>query len=221
MGSGAGRAPPGAAGQQWAGRRGGTAALIGEEFPSVLEAAKTGDALAIEAVYRDLAPVVLGYLRASGARDPEDLTGDVFVSVITSVGRFTGTEHQFRSWVLTIAHRRLVDDLRKRGRRKEQAMPLDSEGEPVIDLASDGNEAMARLRAKGVLAAIDQLTEDQRTILYLRVIADLPVADVAEIVGKAETAVKALQRRGLVRLRRVLAGEDGATEFDDDGWPRS
>jgi RNA polymerase sigma-70 factor (ECF subfamily) len=52
-----------------------------------------------------------------------------------------------------------------------------------------------------------ELTPDQRDVLLLRVVADLTVEQVAEVVGKPAGAVKALQRRGLAALRRLVEAE--------------
>src|SRR4030081_3701589 len=54
---------------------------LGESFEVVLAAARTGADWAWEALYRDLAPLVHGYLRSRGAREPEDLTGEVFLGI--------------------------------------------------------------------------------------------------------------------------------------------
>jgi RNA polymerase sigma-70 factor (ECF subfamily) len=191
--------------------------VIGEDFPRILEDAAGGDHRSIEVIYRDTAPVVMGYLRASGAISPEDLTGDVFVNALRGLARFEGTEHQFRSWLLTIAHRRLVDDWRRRGRRIEDPVPTEDLTDLTIDLADGESEALSRLRARGVLDALVELTEDQRAVLFLRVIGDMPVLEVARILGKPETAVKALQRRAVARLRRLLeeAGEPSTALGDD------
>jgi RNA polymerase sigma-70 factor (ECF subfamily) len=62
--------------------------------------------------------------------------------------------------------------------------------------------ASARLQA-----ALDRLTSDQRNVVVLRIIADMPVDAVAGIVGKASGAVKMLQRRGLDALARDLTLE--------------
>ena len=178
--------------------------MIGDEFPQVLTAAQAGDARAIETIYRDTSGLVIGYLRANGAREPEDLASEVFIAVLSGIGRFEGTETKFRSWLLTIAHRRLVDGFRRTSRRKEDPVPTDELGERIIDLTDGESEAMARLRSLGILDAIDQLTPDQRAVLLLRALADLPVRDIAEIVGKPESAVKALLRRAVAALARVL-----------------
>lgn len=176
---------------------------IGDEFPQVLAAAQAGDARAIEYLYRDTSGLILGYVRANGAREPEDVTSEVYVSMLASLDRFEGGETSFRSWLLTIAHRRLVDGFRRTARRPEDPTPS-ATLVGVIDLTDNESEAMGRLRAMGILDAIDSLTPDQRAVLLLRALADRSIRDIAVIVDKPETAVKALLRRGIAALTRVL-----------------
>lgn len=183
---------------------------IGDDFASVLSRARAGDHDALAIIYRDTAPLVLGYARSRGAVDPEDVTSEVFVSVVRGIGRFTGDEARFRSWVVTIAHHRVVDGLRRQGRRPEDPVPTDELGQRVLLLTDGESEAMQRLRSQGVLEAIDQLTDDQRSVLLLRVLADLPVREIAAVVGKPESAVKALLRRATASLGRLLASEGEA-----------
>lgn len=189
---------------------------IGEGFDAVLAAARRGDRAAFERLYRDLSPLVLGYLRANGSREPEDLTAEVFIAVVRGVDRFEGDETSFRSWVLTIAHRRLTDEFRRRGRRPEE--PL----EPGVlrerlggDPGSAEQEALDRLASAGVLDALEQLTPDQRAVITLRVLADLPIKEVADLLDKPVTAVKSLQHRALAALGRQI--EQAAAELTTDG----
>jgi RNA polymerase sigma-70 factor (ECF subfamily) len=175
-------------------------------FAVVLEAARAGGQEAFTAIYSGNAPLVLGYLRANGARDPEDLTQEVFVAVVRSLGAFVGDERAFRSWILTIAHRRLVDDYRRRGRRPVAALD-EIDLRDWSPMASPEDESLTRLQAGGVLSAIDQLTTDQRSVVMLRLLSDLTVPEIAEVVGKPESAVKALLRRGQAALLRRLEGD--------------
>ena len=178
---------------------------LGDRFNDVLDAAQRGDADALAALYRDLAPLVLGYLRARGARDPEDLTSETFVAVVRNVDRFRGGETKFRSWVLTIAHRRLVDARRRSGRRPETLVEPDVMGETVGSVARGAeSEAVAGTADEDMLALMEQLTEEQRAVLMLRVVADLPVAEVARILRKRPGAIKTMQRRALASLGRLL-----------------
>jgi RNA polymerase sigma factor (sigma-70 family) len=145
---------------------------------------------------------VAGYLRGQRASEPEDITSEVFLGVFSGLSSFEGTEAQFRSWVFTIAHRRLIDDRRRVSRHPHQA-PLD----PDLAGGDVEREALASLGQEWVAQLCERLSADQRTVLLLRVVADLSSEEVARITGKTVGAVKALQRRGLAALRRKLARE--------------
>jgi RNA polymerase sigma-70 factor (ECF subfamily) len=187
------------------------------DFAATLQAAQAGDPAAVEAIYRDTAPLVLGYLRANRAPDPEDETSEVFVSMIGAIGSFQGDEPHFRSWLLTIAHRRMVDAVRRVGRRPEDATPEDRMVGGAPPRAAAEEEALERLKAAGIIEIIDELTPDQRAVLLLRAVADLPVRDVAIVVGKPETAVKALLRRGVASVGRHLAQLEEAERSSGSG----
>ncbi|MBI2169589.1 MAG: RNA polymerase sigma factor [Actinobacteria bacterium] len=197
--------------------------MIGAGFDAVLTAAQDGDEAALETLYRDLAPLVRGYLRVRGAADPDDVTSETFVAVVRNLGRFRGSETKLRSWVLTIAHRRLIDERRKHGRRRDTL----HEPDVVVELAGAGADdaatgALERISDERVAGLLDLLTDDQRAVVMLRLIADLSVRDVAAILGKRPGAVKTLQRRALTRLAKVVAeGADGdeGTEEQDVPFP--
>lgn len=174
-----------------------------EQFDTVLGAARAGADWAWERLYASLAPGVAGFLRANGAAEPEDLVSEVFLQVVRGLDRFDGDERAFRGWVYTIAHRRLVDDVRRRVRRPVTAT------DPLVlaEAAGEGGdvtaEALAGLDAQRVHAAIAELPADQRSVLLLRILGDLTVEQIAEALGKRPGAVKALQRRALRRVERA------------------
>src|SRR3954447_11978997 len=173
-----------------------------ERFTSLLEAAREGSEAAWQDLYDDLAPVVLGYLRANRAPDPEDVLSEVFLQVARDIARFEGDEGGFRSWVFTIAHHRLIDARRHSARRPVELSPEPPEPEEPADDAA--NEALARIGTARVRLILGELSEDQRAVLLLRFVADMSVEDVARAVGKRPGAVKALQRRGLAAVKRLL-----------------
>lgn len=172
---------------------------------SLLAGARAGSAAAFSALYRELAGPVAGYLRAKGAPDADELTSEVFLAVFRGLATFEGDVAGFRSWVFTIAHRRAVDSWRAAG-RTVAAAPY----QPETDLrvaASAESEALDLIGADQAAALLGRLSPDQREVIALRVLADLSLAEVAAVVGKPVGAVKALQRRGLATLRRILAGQ--------------
>lgn len=178
---------------------------IGAEFDGVIDAARAGAPWAFERLYADLAPVVAGYARLQGSLEPEDVTSEVFLGVFAGLESFTGSEQQFRSWVFTIAYRRVTDERRRRSRRPATAdVELETVDQVGGDAEEDALEALGRRRVHELCAA---LSDDQREVVLLRVLGDLSVEEVAGIVGKSAGAVKALQRRGLSALRRRLDRE--------------
>jgi len=172
-------------------------------FDMLLGAAQSGQPRAFEALYRALSPTVSRYLWLNGATDPESLTNEVFLGVFMGLVSFSGGEAKFRSWVFTIAHRRLIDDRRQVGRRPMTAdLPPESlSGLVGGDAEDDALDGMATGRMHDVLRC---LTEEQRRVLLLRLVADLTVDQVAEATGKTVAAVKSLQRKGLDGIRRRL-----------------
>lgn len=175
------------------------------DFDPVLAAARRGSAEAFQALYGDLVRPVAAYLRGKGVPDVEDLTSEVFLAVFTGLERFTGGQPEFRSWVFTIAHRRVVDHWRRAARSPvlgEYAPEDDDRSTPSAE-----DEALDAIGSARVHELLGSLTPDQRDVLLLRVVADLTVEQVAEVVGKPVGAVKALQRRGLAALRKIVGAE--------------
>ena len=173
------------------------------------------DASDMGALYTRYWAMVVGYLRGQGAGDPEDLASEVFVGAIRTLAKFEGDEAAFRSWLLVIAHRRLVDQRRARARRPVEVQ------EPVrlaqlVDRYAAGNaedEAVTRLSTRRVLSALEQLTDEQRTVVLLHTVGDLSLPQIADALGKRLSAVKSLHHRGLAAAARALG--------DPAEWQRS
>jgi RNA polymerase sigma-70 factor, ECF subfamily len=154
--------------------------------------------------YRALAPAVLGYFRSHRIDQAEDLLGEVFVSVARNLRRFQGDADDFRRWVFAIAHRRRVDHVRHWSVRRRVVTEHPPE-HPCVDDRYDLDVDL--------VAALGALTPRQREVVILRFVADLPLEDVARIVGRRVGAVKALQARALDRLAHLL--DPAATQTID------
>ena len=183
---------------------------FGGQFDAVLIAAQDGAPWALECLFTTLAPVVTGYLRLQGSAEPEDLTSDVFLAVLRNLHGFQGDESGFRSWVFTIAHRRLLDERRRQGRRPPHEPLLGAAESAALELTApdDVERSVDRsLGAERVRALCDQLVPGQRDVLLLRLLGDFSIEQVASALGKSTGAVKALQRRGLLAIGRLLERE--------------
>lgn len=175
---------------------------LGPSFPPTLTAAKAGAEWAWAALYRDLAGPVVGYLASRGAKDAEDLASETFLQVARNVQTFDGDEPAFRSWVFVIAHRRLIDWRRSQARRPSTT-PL--VGEEANRVGGDVEvEAVDQLVTGELQAAFERLTDLQREVLALRIIAQLTLEETAGVIGKRVGAIKAAQRRALLALKEHL-----------------
>ncbi len=189
-----------------AARRRGRPLLASAPFDEVLTSAKAGFPSAFEHLFSTLSKPLAAYFRSQGAADPAGSTNDVLARVFRGLERFQGDQDQFRAWVFTIARNSLIDERRRTRRRVALLANEPSEGqlpeEPDAEM-----DALNRLANRDAVKVIQSLVPDQREVLLLRIVGDLTVDQVANVVGKRPGAVKALQRRGLAALRRkMMAG---------------
>lgn len=150
--------------------------------------------------------MVLRYLRAHRAEEPEDLLGEVFVQVVRKFADFEGNEQDFRAWIFMIARNRLIDEWRRR-RRKPVDLTLDDLPASAAPVGNSEDDAMCRLADQRVLLILERLSHSQRDILFLRIFGGLTVVEAARVIGKTPGAVKSLQVRGLAAIRREISKE--------------
>ena len=174
---------------------------LGSRFSDVLAAAQDGDDDAIAVLYRALNPLLLRYFKANASRVAEDLAQEVWLGAAPRLRSFEGDEQQFRTWLFTVARRRLVDHWRTTGRRVHE---VSDELAPAA-VAVDGRDPSARVVADDAIAELTAgLTSEQREVLVLRIVADLSVEEVADIIGKSPGAVRVIQHRAIRRAATRL-----------------
>jgi RNA polymerase sigma-70 factor (ECF subfamily) len=184
-----------------------------------LVGARRREPAAVTRLYTAYAPALFRFFLAAVGDRPtaEDLTGDVFKSAIEDLPRFHGPVEALGGWLFQIA-RHDLSDYRRRARNRIQ--PLDDlleEAAAAGGVLDPEELALDRVEGGRVLAALRQLTSDQREVLVLRLVADLTTPEVAGILNKSTEAVKALQHRGLASLARVL----GVTNDTSSPEPQS
>jgi len=181
------------------------------DLQDALERAQAGNAGAIADLYRAYAGPLLAYLITQVRRreDAEDVLGEVFLSVVRDLPKFTGDLSGFRAWLYRIASNRAVDLARRNARRPEDplaiAMDLPSAADPSAD-------ALGRLEREGLWQAVMALPDAQRRVVALRLAGGLSASEIAEVVGKPVGAVKALQHRALANLTRALGAYPAVPE---------
>ncbi|MGH9133822.1 MAG: RNA polymerase sigma factor [Ilumatobacteraceae bacterium] len=170
-----------------------------------IERARDGDREALGALWRAHQHLLLRYFRGRGSTQAEDLASQVWIDVATSLHRFRGDGDDFRRWLFTIARRRQIDATRRHSRRPED---LDGQaGHDAVDDAGtsafDSSGALER-----AVALVRRLPPDMAEAVLLRVVADLSVDEVAQIMGRREGHVRVLVHRGLRKLADELAVTD-------------
>ena len=155
-----------------------------------------------------VSPAVAGYVRGRGVRDADDVTSEVFLAAFTGMSRFAGDGADFRRWLFTIAHHRAVDEIRRRTRRPAE-VPYDAD-EDGRTAASAETLALLADPHGTALDLLNALPADQRDVLLLRVVAGLPVGDVAGVLSRTPAAVRQLHHRALVRLRGLVVQQEPA-----------
>jgi RNA polymerase sigma-70 factor, ECF subfamily len=174
-------------------------------FDGIFAAARLGEEWAVAAIWRDIHPRLLRYLRvAAPGGGVEDLASDVWLEVASGLGRFAGDRQGFLRWTFTICRRRVIDAGRREARRR-----TDPVAPEVLELHApkvDG-ELSGRLALDAALAHLSRLPRDQAEVILLRVVVGLDADSVGELLGKRPGTVRVLQHRGLERLAAVLVDE--------------
>ncbi len=188
---------------------------------SVLERATRGDRDALAELWRAYHPALLRYLRTRAVSSADDVASTVWLDVGSAISRFTGDGDDFRRWLFTIAHRRSVDELRRRARRREDGQASISEGsshdrrygDDLTTGTDDSFDDGASLDR--AIELVRRLPPEMAEAVMLRIVNDLTYADVAKILGTSEGNVRVLVHRGLRSLRTKVAvtNADGSTMY--------
>ena len=164
-----------------------------------------GDAQAFDQLYDELSASVYGLARRV-VRDPtraEDVTQEVFLEVWRKAARFDRALGKGKTWVMTIAHRRAVDAVR----RNEAAKRSDQQGAP--DEVSHDEPADAVIAAEehgAVRECLETLTDLQLESVRLAYFNGYTYNEVATLLEKPLPTIKTRMRDGLIRLRDCLEG---------------
>ena len=173
------------------------------DLERALVRARDGDPEALAVLWRAHQPRLLRYVRGRGIDDADDVATQVWIDAARNMRRFRGGGDDFRRWLFTIAHRRIVDELRRRARRgvvPHSATPPS----PGADTDFDERDSLTR-----ALLLVARLPDPMREAVLLRVVADLSVDDAARVMELRPGHVRVLVHRGLRRLERALSDGTG------------
>lgn len=142
------------------------------------------------------------YYRTGNTADAEDLTARVFVRALQNIETYEDRGHAFSAWLYRIAHNLVANWHRDNSRRPTIAMEDLSQWR----MTGNGPEDIAALledRA-ALLDAVRRLPADRQELLSLKFVEQLSNAEIGEIMGRSEGAIKSLYHRTLLVLREEL-----------------
>jgi RNA polymerase sigma-70 factor (ECF subfamily) len=175
-----------------------------EELRRLVDRAQQGDRDAHEDLYLIHFDRIYSYLHMSvgNRHDAEDLTTQVFLKMLESIGKFRWRSAPFSAWLFRIAHNLAMDHFRATKRwQPEENVP---EPEPPTESAAE-EEALESIGRQSMLELIENLSHEQQQVLTLKFVFNFSNADAATILDKTEGAIKSLQHRALASLQRQLA----------------
>ena len=170
---------------------------------SLIRRAQERDPVALTQLYEANFDRIYRYIavKIGDRMEAEDLTQQVFLNAVQSIGSYKYKGMPFSSWLYRIAHNQIVDYFRKKAKRPTVA--LDDTDPPGGDDPEKATET--KLTMEELARATQKLTEAQREVISLRFGGQLSIAECARTMGKSEGAVKALQHSAVAALRRVMA----------------
>lgn len=176
-----------------------------EEVENLVRRAQQGHSEAFGGLYEAFYDKIYRYVmfKTGDSLEAEDLTEEVFLRMLESIGSFKWQGYPFTSWLFRIAHNLVIDYYRKSGRQKKTSLD-----DAMRVVGTDGvdidRKLDVELSIKEVKDAMGGLTQLQQEVLSLRFAGGLSVAETAEAMGKKENAVKALQHAAIKKLRTLL-----------------
>ena len=176
-----------------------------QQLRRLVEKAQEGDRDALEELYLLHFDRIYSYLHMSvgNRHDAEDLTTQVFVKMLESIGKFRWRSAPFSAWLFRIAHNLAMDHFRASKRwQPEEEVP---EPDPGEESAAE-EEALESIGRQSMLELIEKLSREQQQVLTLKFVFNFSNADAATILDKTDGAIKSLQHRALASLQRQLSG---------------
>lgn len=174
----------------------------------VLLLASRGDRDAFGQLYERYVERIFNYVyyRTGNLHDAEDLTARVFQRAMNHIQNYTDRGVPFSAWLYRIAHNLVANWHRDRSRKQE--IPLTDL--PVVPSREDRPETtlVRSQEQESLLRLIRQLPSERQNLLILKFVENLSNAEIGQIMGRSEGAVKSLYHRTLLALRDQLGDQN-------------
>ncbi|WP_119302148.1 RNA polymerase sigma factor [Dongia deserti] len=175
------------------------------DWSNLMARAQAGDSGAYRRLLEQVAPYVRS-LAVRMSRDPSDVE-EAVQDVLLTIHAIRDTydpRRPFGPWLVAIAHRRIVDWLRRRGRTRSRETAMEPRHETFPARPTNIDEASSDRRA--LRAAVESLPPAQRQAIKLLKLQQMSLKEAAAVSGTSIASLKVATHRALKGLRRILAG---------------
>lgn len=175
-----------------------------------LAQAAQGDREAFGVLYDRYSGRIYNYIfyRTGNQHDAEDLTARVFFRAMKHITNYQDRGVPFSAWLYRIAHNLVANWHRDNNRRQE--VGLDETFRLKAEEAHPESALVHTEEEEALLKVIKRLPEDRQQLLILKFVEHLSNAEIGEIMGRTEGAIKSLYHRTLLALRDEM--QAGAPE---------
>jgi RNA polymerase sigma-70 factor (ECF subfamily) len=166
----------------------------------ILALAASGDREAFGLLYEKYVTRIYNYIyfRTGNVSDAEDLTAKVFMRAMRHIRNYRDLGLPFSAWLYRIAHNLVANWHRDNGRKKE--IPLDDGFFTPFSKHPESEVVQGEEREK-ILRIIRKLPPERQQLIILKFVEQLSNAEIGQIMGKSEGAIKSLYHRTLISLR--------------------
>ncbi|GAB5495466.1 MAG: sigma-70 family RNA polymerase sigma factor [Phycisphaerales bacterium] len=174
-------------------------------YRPVLERVAQGEQAAVEECMDQFGGLVWSLARRMmpDSHTAEDAVQDIFVDVWKNAARYDSSMGSEATFIATIARRRLIDRLRRIGRRPSGSELNDTIHSPLAEGEAEGAVDLSE-RAQAAREALSELSEDQQRVLQLALFHGQTHEKIASATGLPLGTVKTHARRGLMKVREAL-----------------
>jgi RNA polymerase sigma-70 factor (ECF subfamily) len=145
------------------------------------------------------------YFRVNDRALAEDFTSETFLRALRRISTITYQGRDIGAWFITIARNIVLDHLKSARHRLELTTADTIEGKEHV--ASTEEAVLGVLQSERLMQAVAQLGDEQRECVMLRFVHGLSVSETANVMGKNDGAIKALQHRAVRKLADLVGGE--------------
>jgi RNA polymerase sigma-70 factor (ECF subfamily) len=181
-------------------------AAMGQRNSALMRAAQDGDRAAYSVLLHGILPLlqrlVQSRLRFLQAADREDLVQEILLSVHAARASYD-PRRPFMPWLMRIAHHRMVDGVRRNGRKSAKEQPIDDFAEPIAD--QPRLEESEYGDPEALHRAVNELPTRQRMAIVLLKLRELSLNEASELSGIGTSALKVSVHRAIKKLRNSLA----------------